>query len=212
MNNHWNKLIYKIWSRLYDNFFNTGKFLHARKEIFSKTNFLKNQKILFVGVGTGADLELINHKELDITSIDYSDDMLNKAKEKFKDSSIKFIKMDAQEMSLSDFYFDVVIGSLVLSVVPDADKCLKEMLRVLKPSGEIIIFDKFAPKNKGLSPFKKVIRPIIKLIGTDIGVNFEKLYEKNKDNLFVKEDIPIMFDGMYRKIIIKKVNTDDLSL
>ncbi|MEE6449328.1 methyltransferase domain-containing protein [Gottfriedia acidiceleris] len=212
MNNRWNELIYKIWSRLYDNFFNTGKFLNARKEIFSKTNFKKNQKILFVGVGTGADLELINHKELDITSIDYSDDMLKKAKEKFKDSSIKFLIMDAQDMSFSDSYFDEVIGSLILSVVPDADKCVKEMLRVLKPNGEIIIFDKFAPKNKGLSPFKKAIRPLIKLLGTDIGVNFEKLYEKNKDNLFIKEDFPIMFDGMYRKIIINKVSTNDLSL
>ncbi|MEH7612171.1 class I SAM-dependent methyltransferase, partial [Gottfriedia acidiceleris] len=125
---------------------------------------------------------------------------------------IKFLKMDAQDTSSSDCYFDIVIGSLVLSVVPDADKCLKEMLRVLKPSGEIIIFDKFAPKNKGLSPFKKVIRPTIKLLGTDIGVNFEKLYDKNKDNLFVKEDISIMFDGMYRKIIIKKVYTDDILL
>ncbi|XRG80672.1 methyltransferase domain-containing protein [Rossellomorea sp. GAMAL-10_SWC] len=206
MNNLWNELIYKIYSPIYDKFFNTGQFLRARKEIFNKTDFVKNQKILFVGVGTGADLELINHKELEITSIDYSDDMLNKAKEKFKDSSIKFLKMDAQDMSFCDFHFDLVVCSLVLSVVPDPDKCLKEMLRVLKPNGEIIIFDKFTPKNKGISPLKKAIRPLIKLFGTDIGVNFEKLCDKQKANLSVKEDISIMFDGMYRKIIIKKVS------
>jgi ubiquinone/menaquinone biosynthesis C-methylase UbiE len=99
-----------------------------------------------------------------ITAIDYSDDMLNKAREKFKGSTIQFIKMDAQDMSLRDNQFDVVVGSLVLSVVPDADRCLKEMLRVLKPNGEVIIFDKFAPKEKGLSPIKKAIRPFIKLL------------------------------------------------
>jgi phosphatidylethanolamine/phosphatidyl-N-methylethanolamine N-methyltransferase len=93
-----------------------------------------NQKVLFVGVGTGADLELINLDNLTITAIDYSDDMLNKAKEKFKGSAIQFNKMDAQDMSLRDNQFDVVVASLVLSVVPDADRCLKEMLRVLKPS------------------------------------------------------------------------------
>lgn len=214
MNNSWNEIIYKIWSPIYDKFFNTGQFLNARKEIFSKTDFEKNQKVLFVGVGTGADLELINHKELDITAIDYSDDMLKKARNKFKDSTIKFIRMDAQDMSFNESHFDVVIGSLILSVVPDTDKCLEEMMRVLKPNGEIIIFDKFIPKDKGLSQFKKVIRPLIKLLGTDIGVNFENLYSKHKNTLSIKEDTSIMFNGMYRKIIITKIrkNIDDIPL
>jgi phosphatidylethanolamine/phosphatidyl-N-methylethanolamine N-methyltransferase len=141
-----------------------------------------------------------------ITAIDYSDDMLNKAREKFKGSTIQFIKMDAQDMSLRDNQFDVVVGSLVLSVVPDADRCLKEMLRVLKPNGEVIIFDKFAPKEKGLSPIKKAIRPFIKLLGTDIGINFEELCKKNKNTTYVKEDTSLLFSGMYRKIVLGKVS------
>lgn len=206
MNNQWNELIYKLWSPFYDKFFNSGKFLEARKKIFQGENFVENQNILFVGVGTGADLELIRHEKFNITAIDYSNDMLEKAKVKFKDTSIQFLKMDAQNMSFKDNQFDIVVGSLVLSVVPNADKCIKEMIRVLKPKGKIIIFDKFSPKEKNLSPLKKSIRPIIRLLGTDIGVNFETLYEKNKEILTVKEDTPIMFNGMYRKIIIKKLN------
>lgn len=206
MNNRWNEIIYKLWSPIYDKFFNSGNFLEAREKIFQGEKFVGNQNILFVGVGTGADLELIKHKELNITAIDYSNEMLEKAKVKFKDSSIKFFKMDAQDMSFKDNQFDVVVGSLVLSVVPDADKCAKEMIRVLKPKGKIIIFDKFHPKGKNLSPLKKTIRPLIRLLGTDIGVNFETLYEKNKEVLSVKEDTPIMFNGMYRKIVIKKLN------
>jgi phosphatidylethanolamine/phosphatidyl-N-methylethanolamine N-methyltransferase len=165
-----------------------------------------NQKVLFVGVGTGADLELIDLDNLTITAIDYSDDMLNKAKEKFKGSAIQFNKMDAQDMNLRDNQFDVVVASLVLSVVPDADRCLKEMLRVLKPSGEVLIFDKFAPKDKGLSQLKKAIRPIIKLLGTDIGINFEELCERNRNTVYVKEDTSLMFSGMYRKIVLGKIN------
>lgn len=206
MNNRWNEMIYKLWSPVYDKFFNSGKFLEARKKIFQGERFAINQNILFVGVGTGADLELIRHKELNITAIDYSNEMLEKAKVKFKDSSIRFFKMDAQDMSFKDNQFDIVVGSLVLSVVPDADKCTKEMIRVLKPEGKMIIFDKFSPKGKNLSPLKKAIRPVIRLLGTDIGVNFETLYEKNKEVLFVKEDTSIMFNGMYRKIVISKIN------
>ena len=204
MNNRWNEIIYKIWSPVYDKFFNSGKFLEARKKIFQAENFVGNQEILFVGVGTGADLELINHKELNITAIDYSKEMLEKAQAKFKDSPIQFFKMDAQHLNFREQQFDIVVASLVLSVVPDADKCIKEMVRVLKPNGKIIIFDKFSPKDKELSAFKKAIRPLIKLLGTDIGLNFEILYEKNKDTLSVKEDTSTLFNGMYRKIVISK--------
>jgi phosphatidylethanolamine/phosphatidyl-N-methylethanolamine N-methyltransferase len=204
MNNRWNERIYKFWSPLYDHFFNAGPFLRARKQVFQDVNFDRNLKILFVGVGTGADLELINSRELNITAIDYSNEMLDKAREKFKDSSIEFIKMDAQNLDLTDHSFDLVVASLVLSVVPNPNQCLKEMIRVLKEDGEMIIFDKFTPRGKDLTPFKKIIRPFIKLLGTDIGLNFESLYENHKGTIFVKEDIPLMFRGMYRKILITK--------
>lgn len=205
MNNRWNEKIYKLWSPIYDHFFNSGPFLKARTQMFLDKKFNRNQKILFVGIGTGADLEVIDHRELNITAIDYSNEMLDKAREKFNDSSIQFIKMDAQNLELADNQFDIVVASLILSVVPDANKCLKEMIRVLNKDGEIIIFDKFSPKGKALSPFKRILRPLIKFLGTDIGLNFESLYENQKDTISVKEDLPLMLNGMYRKILVTKV-------
>lgn len=207
MNNRWNGFIYKLWSPIYDWVFNTGKFLKARKDIFQDKSFTENQKMLIVGVGTGADLELIQFDQLEVIAIDYSADMLKKAKDKFKDSSIQFQQMDAQHMEFHDNQFDIVIASLILSVVPDADASLKEMMRVLKPNGVVIIFDKFAPKDKELSPIKKMIRPFAKVLGTDIGISFERLCESNKEILTVKEDRSVMLNGMYRKIILGKVHT-----
>lgn len=206
MNNTWNKLIYKLWSPIYDRFFNTGYFLAARKKVFQETAFTRKQKILFVGIGTGADLELINHAELDITAIDFSPDMLKKAKMKYPNSSIRFLEMDAQDMKFENNHFDRVVGSLILSVVPDADSCFREMARVLKPGGEMILFDKFLPKEKEPSLFKKSIRPAIRLLGTDIGLNFEELFEKNKTDFLIKENSTVMFHGMYRKILLSKRN------
>ena len=205
MNNSWNKFIYKIGSPIYDKFFNSGMFLNARKQIFQSIPFENKQKILFVGVGTGADLELINHSGLDITAIDYSPDMLGKAKTKFKDSTIKFLEMDAQNMAFKDESFDYVVASLILSVVPDANKCFQEITRVLKHEGKIIIFDKFASKYKKLSLLKVLLRPIISLLGTDIGRSFEELISKNTKSIKVEEDTAIMMNGMYRKIIIAKI-------
>lgn len=177
----------------------------SRMKVFEQESFTKDQKILFVGVGTGADLEQIEDREqLDITAIDYSEAMLNKAKEKFKETSIQFLQMDAQQMNFSNHQFDVIVSSLVLSVVPDPQQCFHEMLRTLKPNGTLIIFDKFSPKEEQLSLTKRIIRPLIKLLGTDIGINFEKLYEPFQEELSIVEDSPIMLQGMYRKIKIKK--------
>lgn len=204
MNNFWNRVIYKVWSPMYDRLFNSGVFLSARRQIFQQIPFNSNQKVLFVGVGTGADLELISISDLNITAIDFSPDMLKRAKKKFNHSSIKFIEMDAQNMQFSNETFDIVVASLILSVVPDADKCLAEMTRVLKKEGKIIIFDKFVSEEHKLSLPKKLLRPIIKLLGTDIGMNFEELYSQNNKDLTVDEDKEIMLNGMYRKIVISK--------
>lgn len=82
LNNKWNKIVYKVGSSFYDRFFNTGVFLKTRKKIFQQVPFQSKQKILFVGIGTGADLEYIDFMNYDITAIDYSPDMLAIAKSK----------------------------------------------------------------------------------------------------------------------------------
>jgi phosphatidylethanolamine/phosphatidyl-N-methylethanolamine N-methyltransferase len=60
-----------------------------------------------------------------------------------------------------------------------------------------------------LSFGKKVIRPIIKLLGTDIGISFEKVYKIVKHECYLVEDIDVMMKGMYRKIILKKELGDE---
>jgi len=196
MNNSWNRIIYRCWSPIYDRIFNSGVFLKARRQIFQQTSFKSGQKVLFVGVGTGADLELINPSDLNITAIDFSPDMLNQASEKFKNSSIKFLEMDAQNMKFENETFDYVVASLILSVVPDTDKCFTEMTRVLKKAGIIIIFDKFVSNELKLSLPKKLLRPLIKVLGTDIGLNFEELYYRNNTNLTINEDENVMMNGL----------------
>lgn len=205
MKQRWNRVIYKVWSPVYDKLFNSGKFLTSRMKVFEQESFTIDQKILFVGVGTGADLELIVGKEqLDITAIDYSEAMLNKAREKFKQTTIQFLQMDAQHMSFPNHQFDVIVSSLVLSVVPNPLQCcFREMLRTLKPNGTLIIFDKISPKEQQLSLMKRMIMPLTKLLDTDIGINFEKLYEPFREELSIMEDSAIMLQGMYRKIKIK---------
>ncbi|WP_226085289.1 class I SAM-dependent methyltransferase [Mesobacillus sp. S13] len=205
MNNSWNKLIYKGWAPIYDKFFNVGPFSKARDSLFKEIHFRPGDRVLFVGVGTGADIERLPYDQLEITAIDYSEDMLQKAKDKFRNTSITFLKMDAQQLEFADASFDYVIGSLILSVVPDSKKAFREMVRVCRRDGLVVVFDKFAEPGKGLSIGKKTLRHVIKLLGTDIGVSFDDISSTERARVKLIADEGVMFGNMYRRILLEKV-------
>ncbi|WP_044895388.1 class I SAM-dependent methyltransferase [Bacillus alveayuensis] len=202
MNHRWNAFIYKCWAPIYDFFFNRGFFYTARKKVFDHIDVSEESKVLFVGVGTGVDLAFFPLDKINVVAIDYSTHMLKRAKQKYP--HIEFIQMDAQDLSsFPNQSFDMVVASLIISVVPDPKKVMVEMVRVTKRGGRILIFDKFASQKPSI--VKRIVRPFIKLLGTDIGVSFENIYEIVKYECRFVEDTPVMMQGMYRKIILEKV-------
>ncbi|WP_332910048.1 class I SAM-dependent methyltransferase [Paenibacillus sonchi] len=204
MNNSWNRIIYKLWAPLYDRVFNSGAFAGARKKALSDLDLKPGQQVLLVGAGTGADLPLISGRSLSVTAIDLSPAMLAEARSKVKEGEkITFLEMDAQDLRFGDETFDVVIANLILSVVPDAERCMQEIVRVTSHGGKIVIFDKFA-SNGRVSPVMKVLRPLISVLGTDIGRDFNMLFLPYKEQLSIKEESPLLMRGMYRKIVLEK--------
>jgi phosphatidylethanolamine/phosphatidyl-N-methylethanolamine N-methyltransferase len=205
MNNGLNKIIYKLWSPFYDRFFNSGDFLEARKKLFEQVQLEEGDRVLFVGVGTGADLENINSTGLAITGIDYSKDMLEVAKNRVKNTSVTLLEMDAQHLQFADESFDVVVASLILTVVPDGKRCMDEMVRVTRRGGKIVIFDKFLPKHSKLGAGKRILRPMISLLGTDIGRSFESMAEHLRNIEVTADDL--LFERLnvaYRRIVVRK--------
>ncbi|CAM3823601.1 hypothetical protein METH109765_06855 [Mesobacillus thioparans] len=160
--------------------------------------------MLFVGVGTGADINHVPYNSLKVTAIDFSEDMLNQARKKYEGEKIDFIQMDAQSMNLPDNTFDYVIGSLILTVVPDGKKAFDEMVRVTKSGGQIVVFDKFADSTRDLPLSKRFIRPLIRILGTDIGISFNAILSES-ENVKLIEKKDILFNGMYQKIVLRKV-------
>ncbi|WDZ55090.1 class I SAM-dependent methyltransferase [Paenibacillus polymyxa] len=207
MNNKWNKFIYKIGAPFYDRLFNVGSFRRARKGVFEELSLREGQHILFVGVGTGADLDFFHTPGIEITAIDISSSMLAQAKNKVNSKmNINFIEMDAQQLEFPEQTFDIVVANLILSVVPDAHQCMGEIVKVTKEKGTIVVFDKFESGNRETSLFKKILRPIISLLGTDIGRNFQSIVQPYSDKLKVKENVPVLLKGMYRKIVMERLN------
>ncbi len=152
-------------------------------------------------------MHFIKDKDVSVTAIDLSTEMLGRAKNQYDSPNIHFIEMDAQNLTFSPESFDMVIANLILSVVPDPNRCFQEMIRVTRAGGHMIIFDKFAPPSQDLPVIKKILRPIAAMMGTDIGRHFEQLIVPYEKQIREEEDASALFNGMYRKIIVRKHQT-----
>lgn len=121
-------------------------FKKLRTEVIS---FAK-KKTLEVGVGTGKNLPYYK-SEIDLTAIDFSPGMLGIAQHKYRNTMLKkltFRKMDVQNLSFDDNTFDTIISTFVFCTVPDPISGLKELHRVLKPSGKAIFLEHMKSNSK----------------------------------------------------------------
>jgi ubiquinone/menaquinone biosynthesis C-methylase UbiE len=159
-----------------------------RVELFEK---LEGGIILEVGVGTGKNL-IYYSENLDVTGIDFSKNMLQKAKEKITDKkNIKLIEMDAQKMKFADNTFDTVVTSCVFCSVPDPIEGLKEIRRVCKNNGKIIMLEHMRSNNKVVGKFMDTLNFIpLNIWGANINrKTIENLMKAgfNEDNIKSKD-------------------------
>jgi ubiquinone/menaquinone biosynthesis C-methylase UbiE len=133
--------------------------------------------VLEVGIGTGRNLKFYSSR-CSVTGIDISEKMLDKAKIKACGmSNITLLLMDAEQLKFPDNNFDFVISTFTLCSIPDPLKALKEMRRVLKPSGELIALEYVRNSNKLIAWFEDFFNPVTCSI---IGDNMNR---KNIDNI-----------------------------
>lgn len=116
----------------------------------AQQSLFKNLKgrILYVGIGTG--LETANFPSgLNITAIDLSYEMLSRSEARVKnyDGNIHRCQMDAGTTAFKDSTFDTIVTVCVLCTVTQPVPCLQELKRVLKPNGELVMFEHVLSKN-----------------------------------------------------------------
>ena len=129
----------------YSHFLELGDGFLERK-YYSKwrSDFLRSLKrnILEIGIGTGKNLQYYR-KNCSLTAIDVSKGMLEKAKKNAEKlgKKAKFFQMPAEELQFKDNSFDHVVSFLVLCSVSDQLKSLREMKRVCRKNGSIILVE-----------------------------------------------------------------------
>jgi phosphatidylethanolamine/phosphatidyl-N-methylethanolamine N-methyltransferase len=141
--NTWNRIRYTLWAPIYDRI---AAFPTYRRRSVDMLGLAPGEEVLIVGAGTGADLPHLP-TTVNLTAIDLTPAMLNRlrARAQALGRPVDARVMDGQALDLPTARFDAVILHLILAVIPDPVACIKEVERVLKPGGRVVIFDKFVP-------------------------------------------------------------------
>lgn len=138
-------------------------------------------EVLEVGVGAGANFEYYP-MNINVTGIDFSPKMLEIAQSKTQKSKaeIKLIEMDIEQMEFPDNYFDTVISSCVFCSVPNPIAGLKEIRRVVKPEGKIIMLEHMRSENAFVGNALDLVNPLtVRLTGANVNRETVRNIEKS---------------------------------
>ncbi len=114
---------------------------------FSLGPVKKGEAVLDIGCGAGVDTlvaAISVGSEGRVTGIDLVPEMLKRARMNLEKTSLKnvtFQEGSAEQLPFPDGSLDVVISNGVFNLIPDKAKALREVFRVLKPSGRFLLAD-----------------------------------------------------------------------
>lgn len=130
----------RSWDRfagIYDGFMAKDKV--AYEEMYELIRpAVKDKSVLELATGTGMIAGNIIKGAKLIEATDFSTEMIEKAKRNYKSSKLHFSVQDARALPYADQSFDVVIMANALHIMPQPEKALSEIRRVLKDSGTFI--------------------------------------------------------------------------
>lgn len=127
------KQAYDQWATTYDSVINKTRDLElvAGQQILSTANF---SKVLEIGCGTGKNTSWISKRTTDLTAVDFSDGMLDHARQKIKDEHVKFQQCDLTRPW--DFKkVSLIICSLVLEHIENIDLIFEQAAKTLDDNG-----------------------------------------------------------------------------
>lgn len=197
-----NRVVYALWAPFYDALL--GR-LYARgraraMEVLAPT---ASERILLVGVGTGADLPLLP-PGAHAVGLDLSAAMLARARARLPlpDRYIELRLGDAAALPFESGSFEAAVLNLILSVVPDAPACLREALRVLRPGGRAVVFDKFLPDGRKAGVARRLVNLAATVVGTDIDRRLADILEAQPCTLV--QDEASLLGGAYRVVLLRR--------
>ncbi len=194
---------YRRWAPIYDHTFGLVA-AEGRKHAVEIIN-AGSGRVLEVGVGTGLSLPLYG-KHLEVVGIDLSPEMLEKARSRVArrtlDNVTGLYEMDAGHLTFADASFDTVVAMYVMTVVPDPEKVMRELARVCKPGGEVLLVNHFSQEEGVRGWVERRMAPFADQLG------WHPLFDVNRvmvcDNLKVIERRALRPMGIFTMMRMKR--------
>ena len=126
------------WDSMRQDFFSDS----IREKALKIAHVKDGEKAADIGAGTGFMTTILLEKNLSVIAVDHSEKMISILKQKFgENDNTEFVLGNAEKMDITDNYVDYVFANMYLHHVEDPPAAIKEMTRILKPGGKLIITD-----------------------------------------------------------------------
>jgi ubiquinone/menaquinone biosynthesis C-methylase UbiE len=164
---------------------------------------VEGEQILEIGVGTGKNFPYYP-AEVEITAVDFSARMLQRARRKAERETVdvRLEQMDVQHLEFADGTFDTVVATFVFCSVPDPVLGLREIERVGKSGGKVILLEHVLSANKLLAWWMNLVSPLVS--GT-MGPHINRRTVENvgRSGLVVEQVTDLAF-GIFKLIEARK--------
>ncbi len=173
------KRAYKLYAPAYDLVFD-WIFHPGREAAVQLLDIRASEHVLEVGIGTGLNLPLYP-PDCRITGIDLSEEMLDKAQDKMVElglGNVTLKVMDATVMAFGEDEFDSAVATYTISAVPDPIGVLREMRRVVKPGGAIVLLNHFRSQKRVIGRLEDLVAPVCTRLGWKSNLPLEPLLQQ----------------------------------
>ncbi|MDQ0110754.1 ubiquinone/menaquinone biosynthesis C-methylase UbiE [Paenibacillus harenae] len=137
--------------------------------------------VLEVGAGAGANFQFYT-EDVVVTAVDFSKEMLNKAKEAAAESGVRaeFIHSDVESLSFPDDSFDTVVSTLTLCGYEDPVKVLTSFNKWCKRDGLILLMEHGISSNRFVGYLQSAIDPVsMKVSGCHLNRNLTRIFQQS---------------------------------
>lgn len=126
------------WDEMRKSFFSEG----LREKACEAAGLSVGMEAADLGAGTGFITEALLRRHLKrIIAVDQSEAMLAEIRRKFPAAEIECRQAIAEHLPLADAAVDRAFANMYLHLVPDPAAAIKEMVRILRPGGRLVITD-----------------------------------------------------------------------
>lgn len=163
--------------------------LERRKFKTVRQDLLKGAtgKVLELGSGTGVNFPIYKNAD-HVIAIEPSQQMIDQSLSKLHLAvvPIEMVNTRAERLPFEDNTFDTVVATLVFCTIPNVEEAMKELKRVCKPNGKILLFEHVKMENTLLGRMQEGLTPLWKKICDGCCLNRDTLKAFTSEGLKVE--------------------------